>query len=164
MNNAKQVKVLFVCMGNICRSPTAEGVFAKHVQEANLHGSIAIDSAGTHAYHVGEPPDPRAQTTASKRGIDLSPLRARRAVAEDFDVFDYVLAMDRDNYEGLQAICPPGSEYKLQLFLSYAPNLEYDEVPDPYYGGPMGFERVLDMIEEASAGLLEDIKLRHLQD
>jgi len=160
----KKVRVLFVCMGNICRSPTAEGVFAKKVQEANLVDQIEIDSAGTHAYHVGEQPDPRSQKTALKHGIDLSPLRARRAVAEDFDEFDYVLAMDRDNERGLQAICPVGAEYKLQLFLSYAPNLEYDEVPDPYYGGPNGFEQVLDMIDEASAGLLQDIELRHLQN
>ncbi|HEC17943.1 MAG TPA: low molecular weight phosphotyrosine protein phosphatase [Gammaproteobacteria bacterium] len=159
-----KVKVLFVCMGNICRSPTAEGVFAKQVRDAGLEHLIEIDSAGTHAYHVGEPPDPRAQKTASKRGIDLSSLRARRAVAEDFEVFDYVLAMDRDNQQGLQDICPPGMEHKLQLFLSYAPNLEHDEVPDPYYGGPLGFERVLDMIEEAAEGLLQDIQLRHLQD
>jgi protein-tyrosine phosphatase len=157
-----KVKVLFVCMGNICRSPTAQGVFAKHVREANLEHLIEIDSAGTHAYHVGEAPDPRAQKSALKRGVDLSNLRARRALAEDFDKYDYVLAMDRDNYEGLQAICPIGAEYKLQMFLSYAPNLEYDEVPDPYYGGPTGFERVLDMIEEAAAGLLQDIQLRHL--
>ena len=151
-------------MGNICRSPTAEGVFAKQVREAGLEHLIEIDSAGTHAYHVGEPPDPRAQKTAAKRGIDLSSLRARRAVAEDFEVFDYVLAMDRDNQQGLQAICPPGAEHKLQLFLSYAPNIEHDEVPDPYYGGPLGFERVLDMIEAAAEGLLQEIQLRHLQD
>jgi protein-tyrosine phosphatase len=150
-------------MGNICRSPTAEGVFAKYVADANLSDVIEIDSAGTHAYHVGEAPDPRAQKTALKRGIDLSSLRARRAVTEDFEKFDYVLAMDRDNQQGLHAICPVGAEYKLQLFLSYAPNLEHEEVPDPYYGGPLGFERVLDMIEEASVGLLQDIQLRHLQ-
>jgi len=149
-------------MGNICRSPTAEGVFAKYVRDAKLEHVIETDSAGTHAYHVGETPDPRSQKAAIKRGFDLSSLRARRAVAEDFDIFDYVLAMDRDNQRGLQAICPPGSEHKLQLFLSYAPNLEHDEVPDPYYGGPMGFERVIDMIEEASAGLLQDIQLHYL--
>jgi protein-tyrosine phosphatase len=159
-----KVKVLFVCMGNICRSPTAEGVFEQHVQNAKLSNTIEIDSAGTHAYHVGEMPDPRSQKTALKRGIDLSSLRARRAIADDFETFDYVLAMDRDNQQSLQAICPIGLEYKLHLFLSYAPNLEHDEVPDPYYGGPMGFERVLDMIEEASAGLLQDIQLRHLQN
>jgi len=151
-------------MGNICRSPTAEGVFARYVQDANLADVIETDSAGTHAYHIGEAPDPRSQKTALKRGFDLSSLKARRAMAGDFDTFDYVLAMDRDNQQGLQAICPVGAEYKLRLFLSYAPNLEYDEVPDPYYGGPLGFERVLDMIEEASAGLLQDIQLRHLQN
>ncbi len=160
----EKVNVLFVCMGNICRSPTAEGVFTRHVQEASLADVIRIDSAGTHAYHIGEAPDPRSQKTALKRGYDLSSQKARRAVAEDFTTFDYILAMDRDNQQGLQAICPVGAEYKLHLFLSYAPNLEYDEVPDPYYGGPMGFERVLDMIEEASAGLLQDIQLRYLQN
>ena len=164
MNTGKQVKVLFVCMGNICRSPTAEGVFTKLVQDQNLTDVIEIDSAGTHAYHVGEAPDPRSQKTALKRGIDLSSLRARRAVSADFEKYDYVLAMDRENQRGLEAICPIGQEYKLQLFLSYAPNLEHEEVPDPYYGGPHGFERVLDMIEEASHGLLQDIQLRHLQN
>lgn len=160
----KKIKVLFVCMGNICRSPTAEGVFARHVQDANLANVIEIDSAGTHAYHIGEAPDLRSQKAALKRGIDLSSLKARRAKAEDFDTFDYVLAMDRDNEGGLQAICPVDAKHKLHLFLSYAPSLEHDEVPDPYYGGSMGFERVLDMIEEASAGLLQDIQLRYLQN
>jgi len=162
MNTEKRVKVLFVCMGNICRSPTAEGIFSKQVQEAGLTDVIGIDSAGTHAYHIGEAPDSRSQKTALKRGYDLSSQKARRVSAEDFTVFDYVLAMDRDNQQGLQAICPVGAEYKLHLFLSFAPNLEHDEVPDPYYGGSMGFERVLDMIEEAAAGLLQDIQLRYL--
>ena len=158
----KQVNVLFVCMGNICRSPTAEGVFLKRLDDAGLSHLVAVDSAGTHAYHIGEPPDPRAQRTAANRGVDLSGLRARKARAEDFSRFDYVLAMDRDNYMHLQGICPPGEEHKLNLFLNFAPHLETDEVPDPYYGGPTGFERVLDMIEAASEGLLEDIRLRHL--
>lgn len=158
-----KVKVLFVCMGNICRSPTAEGVFAHKLRETGLHEHIEVDSAGTHAYHVGEPPDPRAQKTAQRRGISLDYIRARKAIAEDFDRFDYVLAMDRDNLSILADICPVGSEHKLQLFLSYASDLETDEVPDPYYGGPMGFERVLDMIEEAANGLLQDIQSRHLQ-
>lgn len=162
MNSSKRVKVLFVCMGNICRSPTAEGVFLHKLKEAGLQDIVEVDSAGTHAYHIGEQPDSRAQKTALRRGIDLANLRARRAVAEDFERFDYVLAMDRDNLEALAKICPYGSEYKLQLFLSYAPNMETDEVPDPYYGGAMGFERVLDMVEEAANGLLQDIQLRHL--
>ncbi len=157
-----KINVLFVCMGNICRSPTAEGVFAQILKDEGLESVIGVDSAGTHAYHIGEQPDPRSQKTASKRGVSLQHLKARKAVAEDFERFDYVLAMDRDNYHGLEKICPPGSEHKLQLFLSYAPNLEHDEVPDPYYGGPTGFDRVLDMIEEASDGLLQDIQLRYL--
>ncbi|HHH47559.1 MAG TPA: low molecular weight phosphotyrosine protein phosphatase [Gammaproteobacteria bacterium] len=158
----KDVSVLFVCMGNICRSPTAEGVFAKRLADAGLDDRVEVDSAGTHAYHVGEPPDPRAQRTAASRDVDLSRLRARKAVVEDFEEFDYVLAMDRDNLERLQEICPEGAEHKLQLFLSYAPELDIDEVPDPYYGGPAGFDRVLDMIEVAADGLLEEIRKRHL--
>ena len=157
-----KIKVLFVCMGNICRSPTAEGVFAKRLKDEGLEAMVEVDSAGTHAYHVGEAPDQRAQRTALRRGVDLKNLKARKAIAQDFEQFDYVLAMDRENLRGLEAICPVGFEYKLQLFLSYAPNLEIDEVPDPYYGGATGFERVLDMIEDASEGLLQDIRLRHL--
>lgn len=157
------VKVLFVCMGNICRSPTAEGVFGKLVNEAGLNDIIEIDSAGTHAYHVGEPPDARAQRHAMNRGIDLSLLRARRARAEDFEYFDYVLAMDEDNFQHLLQICPEQHEDKLQLFLDYAPHLTYKEVPDPYYGGAKGFDNVLDLVEHAAAGLLEHIRTRHLK-
>ena len=156
----KDVSVLFVCMGNICRSPTAEGVFAKRVADAGLDERVDIDSAGTHAYHVGEPPDPRAQRTAASRDVDLSRLRARKAVTSDFEEFDYVLAMDRDNYERLQAICPEGAEHKLQLLLSYAPELDIDEVPDPYYGRPAGLDRVLDSIGVAPGGCLGEITKR----
>jgi len=156
------IKVLFVCLGNICRSPTAEGVFRKLVQEQNLARQIEIDSAGTHAYHVGEPPDERAQAAALCRGIDISGLRGRRAVAEDIRTFDYVLAMDRENFENLRAICPMGLESKIRLFLEFAPNRPEKEVPDPYFGGTGGFDRVLDMIEEAALGLLEDIRHQHL--
>jgi len=151
-------------MGNICRSPTAHGVFAKLVQEAGLERHVVVDSAGTHAYHVGEPPDLRAQRSAERRGVDLSRLRARRVSAADFGQFEYVLAMDRDNLAILEELCPPGAVSRPHLFLSYAPGLENDEVPDPYYGGSQGFERVLDMIEEAARGLLQDIQLRYLQD
>jgi protein-tyrosine phosphatase len=154
--------VLFVCMGNICRSPTAEGVFGKLVEEAELQHLIMIDSAGTHAYHLGEPPDPRAQTTARARGIDLTRLRARRAIAEDFERFDYVLAMDRDNYAILADICPPEMDHKLRLFMDFAPELGISEVPDPYYGGANGFERVFDMVEVAARGLLAEIRRQHL--
>lgn len=156
------VKVLFVCMGNICRSPTAEGVFAKLVHDEQLNEFIEIDSAGTHAYHVGEPPDARAQRSALERGIDISLLRARKARSEDFEYFDYVLAMDEDNYQHLLAICPQQHQGKLQLFLDYAPHLEYSEVPDPYYGGVKGFNLVLDMVEQAGRGLLEHIRIHHL--
>jgi protein-tyrosine phosphatase len=157
-----RVSVLFVCMGNICRSPTAHGVFRKLVHETGLAEQIAIDSAGTHAYHVGEAPDRRAQVTAARRGIDLGDLRARKATPEDFLAFDYVLAMDQDNYFALLEICPNGMQHKLQLFMDFAPELRTREVPDPYYGGPTGFERVFDLVEAAAQGLLGDIRARHL--
>ena len=156
------VKVLFVCMGNVCRSPTAEGVFRSVVEQEGLSHLIDIDSAGTHAYHIGEPPDPRSTSTALQRGVDLSTQRARRAIAGDFDVFDFVLAMDLDNYANLSNICPPNQTDKLQLFLEYAQNLPETEVPDPYYGGAKGFDHVLDLIEAASKGLLAEIKQRHI--
>ncbi len=149
-------------MGNICRSPTAEGVFIKHVENAELADKIDTDSAGTHAYHIGETPDPRAQKSALARNIDLSKLRARKAVADDFTEFDYVIAMDTENYEYLLGICPSGCEHKLSLFMSYAPHTVAEEVPDPYYGGPKGFENVLDLIEQASSGLLHHIKQKHI--
>lgn len=149
-------------MGNICRSPTAHGVFRKLVTDAGLAHRIEIDSAGTHAYHVGERPDQRARETAENRGVDISDLRARRARAEDFSYFDYVLAMDQDNYACLSAICPPGMEAKLMMFLDFAPDLQIREVPDPYYGGQRGFERVFDLLESAALGLLADLTKRHL--
>lgn len=156
------VKVLFVCMGNICRSPTAHGVFQKMVDDQSLGHLIEVDSAGTHAYHVGEAPDPRAQAAARRRGVELNTLRARKVKASDFDVFDYVLVMDDDNYQNLELICPSGREEKLSLFLDYAPTMKEREVPDPYYGGESGFERVLDLIEAASEGLLADIQSRRI--
>jgi protein-tyrosine phosphatase len=157
-----EIKVLFVCMGNICRSPTAQGVFQQLVESAGLSHAISVDSAGTHAYHVGEPPDPRAAQSALRRQVDLSAQRARKVSASDFEVFHYVLAMDLDNFSNLQSICPPGHEQKLSLFLDYAADVSVREVPDPYYGGATGFERVLDLIEAASHGLLEDIRNKHL--
>lgn len=157
----KTVKVLFVCMGNICRSPTAQGVFERLVAEADLSAQVSTDSAGTYAYHVGEPPDKRATEAALRRGVDLSSQRARRVSPEDFEVFDYVLAMDSSNHEDMLEICQPEHASKIRLFLEFAPGLGIDEVPDPYYGGATGFERVLDMIEEAAAGLLADIRQQH---
>jgi protein-tyrosine phosphatase len=158
------VKVLFVCMGNICRSPTAQGVFEALVSREGLLGHIQVDSAGTHAYHVGEPPDPRAQQAASRRGLDLSVQRARKVRPEDFLEFDYVLAMDRRNYEDLKEICHPDYEDRLRLFLEFAPQVEVPDVPDPYYGGVQGFERVLDLIEQAADGLLAELRSRHRLD
>ena len=157
----EKIKVLFCCMGNICRSPTAQGVFQALVEKEGLQDRIEVDSAGTHAYHVGEPPDQRAQETARKRGFDLSDQRARRAVAEDFLLFDYVVAMDQDNYHALYAICPEGMEEKIHLLMDYAPEFRTREVPDPYYGGSSGFEQVFDMVEAAATGFLEALKQRH---
>lgn len=156
-----RVSVLFVCMGNICRSPTAQGVFARVVEEAGLSELIEIDSAGTHAYHIGEPPDRRAREAAARRGVQLDDQSARQIESADFESFDYIVAMDRSNLEDLQEMCVPGHEHKLRLFLEFAPALSEQEVPDPYYGGARGFERVLDLVEEAARGLLEELRARH---
>ena len=142
-------------MGNICRSPTAEGVFTRLVNDRKLSHRFIIDSAGTHAYHIGNPPDLRSQKAARERGIDLAHLRARQVEMEDFDYFDFVLAMDDENYSILINACPLHHRNKVKYFLEYAPHLGTCEVPDPYYGGEYGFERVLDMVEDASAGLLD---------
>jgi len=159
-----KTKVLFVCMGNICRSPTAEGVFRHIVAQSDLVGVIDTDSAGTHAYHIGEPPDRRAQATAESRGIDISDLRARRVSQSDFVEFDYIIAMDNDNLSGLLELCPEQHKEKVRLFLSFAQHLNESEVPDPYYGGKRGFERVFDMVEAAAKGLLEDIGAAHTKN
>lgn len=152
------VSVLFVCLGNICRSPTAEGMFRSHCARAGLADSIQIDSAGTGAYHLGSPPDARAQAAARKRGIDLSNQRARQVTHDDFASFDYVLAMDRDNLSALMQRCPPEYRQRLSLFLAFAEDLAVREVPDPYYGDDDGFETVLDLVDAASAGLIADIR------
>ena len=151
-----QVKVLFVCMGNICRSPTAEGVFRHKVEQASLENIITIDSAGTHAYHVGSPPDTRAQNAALKRDIDLGSQRARRVNNDDFSEFDYIVAMDDSNKDDLLSICPAGYEDRVHLFLDFADSNE-TEVPDPYYGQGRGFEIVLNLVEDAADGLLKHI-------
>lgn len=152
-------KVLFVCMGNICRSPTAEGVFIKLVSAQNLQSAFEIDSAGTHAYHVGTAPDLRSQKAAKERDLDLSKLRARRVKPNDFEYFDYILAMDDDNHERLMDECPEEHQHKIHYFLSFAPALNTQEVPDPYYGGQFGFERVLDLCETAAEAFLNTVKL-----
>jgi protein-tyrosine phosphatase len=161
MSTGKKISVLFICMGNICRSPTAEGVFRHLIQQEGYDSWITTDSAGTHAYHIGEKPDHRAQQTALGRGIDLSGLRARKAVENDFNEFDYLLAMDDDNYRLLENICPAGLENKLNLFLDFSKEHSETQVPDPYYGGDHGFEHVFDLVESASRGLLEDIIKRY---
>lgn len=143
-------------MGNICRSPTAEGVFRKHAQDAGLLESLILDSAGTHAYHVNEPPDRRSQQAALRRGISLENIRARRIEADDYARFDLILAMDEDNHRILLEQAEPQYHSKIRLFLEYGSG-DDREVPDPYYGGASGFERVLDMIEDASIGLLKKI-------
>lgn len=147
-------RVLFVCMGNICRSPTAEGVARALAAKLGLGESCEFDSAGTHDYHIGKQPDARACAAAARRGYDLSALRARQVDAMDFTRFDHILAMDRDNLSLLRQACPEDQRGKLGLLLDYAGERDESEVPDPYYGGPDGFERVLDMIEEAASGLL----------
>lgn len=138
----------------------AEGVFRKLVEDAGYAEYIEIDSAGTHAYHIGAPPDERAQAAAARRGVDISRLRGRQVTVEDFVQFDYVLAMDRQNYASLRALCPSDQEHKLRLFLEYAVNTTERAVPDPYFGGASGFSRVLDLIEDAAAGLLTDVGTR----
>lgn len=153
----QKIKVLFICMGNICRSPTAEGVFTKLVAEKNLTSQFTIDSAGTHAYHVGNPPDRRAQQAALRRGVELHHLRARKVHSSDFEYFDYLLVMDDDNYSIVISDCPSEHKEKIKYFLDYAPHLGIREVPDPYYGEKQGFERVLDMVEAASLGFLETL-------
>ena len=151
--------ILFVCMGNICRSPTAEGVFRHHAEQAGVVDRLDIDSAGTHAYHSGEPADRRARAAAERRGISLDGIHARRVVDVDFERFDYILAMDEDNLARLQDESPEEHRHKLRLFLEFA-EVSETEVPDPYYGGAAGFEHVLDLVEEASRGLLEEIGAR----
>ena len=153
-----KTNVLFVCMGNICRSPTADAVFRHTVQKAGLEHEIFVDSAGTHAYHIGNPPDHRAQKFALKRGYQMHDLRARKVATDDFNHFDYILAMDNENLALLQQRCPDHHIDKLQLLMRYSKGIYSDrEVADPYFGGDQGFEMVLDMIEEASQGLLEHI-------
>lgn len=155
-----KLSVLFVCMGNICRSPTAEGVFRKNLADAGLADIVHADSAGTHAYHVGEGPDRRARAAAERRGYSLEGIRARRVTEMDFEGFDFILAMDEDNLFALRDAADEPHHAKISLFLDFAEASELREVPDPYYGGTAGFERVLDLVEDASKGLLEVVRAR----
>jgi len=155
-----KLSVLFVCLGNICRSPTAHGVFQRLVLDAGLERRVVVDSAGTAAFHIGKAPDHRSAAAAAKRGYDLSRLKARQAVAEDFHRFDYVLAMDNQNLQRLQAIQPADGAARLALFLDFAPQQPLREMPDPYYGGSRGFELVLDLVEQGAQGLLSEVQQR----
>lgn len=150
-------KVLFVCMGNICRSPMAEGMFRKAIREAGLEQQVVADSAGTHAYHVGSAPDPRAQLAVRQRGADISGLRGRKVADTDFEAFDYILVMDGDNYSKLIDRAPTRHHDKIRRLLSFSRKYPNLDVVDPYYGGTQGFEENLDMIEDAVKGLIRDI-------
>ena len=153
---------IFVCLGNICRSPSAEGVFRCLVRSEGLADLITTDSAGIGAWHIGDPPDDRAQAAALRRGVNLSDLRARQFKAADFERFDYILAMGEANRRDMAHLSRSGLDDRLKLFLDFAPQLDRREVPDPYYGGDSGFDEVLNMIEAASHGLLDDIRRNHL--
>lgn len=161
MGMSSHYRVLFVCMGNICRSPTAEGVFRHVLATSAPDLQIEIDSAGTHDYHVGAPPDRRSIEAARRRGIDLSSLRARRVATEDFARYDLILAMDEENLQELRRRAPAVSHQRIRLMMEYAPQAPSRFVPDPYYGGAQGFEEVLDLLEEAAQGLLAELRAMH---
>ena len=156
----KQVSILFVCMGNICRSPTAHGVFQALVDENGLGDAIGVDSAGTHSYHVGHQPDLRSQATSLKNDIDISRLKARRFVVEDFERFDYIIGMDQHNLADIRSIEPEAHDATVALMLDYSKKYNEKEVPDPYYGND-GFDMVFDMVKDASIGLMDHIRRRH---
>ena len=154
----KKVSVLIVCTGNICRSPTGEGVLRHLAGRRGLEGRVVVRSAGTHDYHLGECPDARTLKHAKRRGYDLSAQRAMQVAREHFDEFDYILAMDRGHLRELRAIAPQGARARLGMFLEPSARWKGEDVPDPYYGGPEGFERVLDMVEEAAERWLDLIE------
>ncbi len=160
LRKISRMRILFVCLGNICRSPTAEVVFRTLAAREAPELTLEVDSAGTAGYHVGEPPDPRTREAAFRRGYDLSELRARVVEPQDFDRFDLILAMDRDNFDVLRRRAPRHAHERVRLFLEFAPDAGSTNVPDPYYGGPNGFEEVLDLVEEAARGLLNHLRQR----
>lgn len=160
LNSTPGIRILMVCLGNICRSPTAHAVLQKLIENEGLSHCIKVDSAGTGDYHLGAPPDRRSILAASRRGYDLTPLRARQICQQDFAAFDYVLAMDRSNLKDLRAICPRAHLQKLRLLLVFA-NTSHEAVPDPYYSGDNGFELVLDLVEQACSGLVRYLQVEH---
>ena len=155
-----ELKVLFVCSGNICRSPTADGVFRHLIVQAGLQNKVLVDSAGTLDYHVGSPPDRRSVRAAARRGYEIGALRARELAIADYADFDYLLAMDREHLAIMQSSAPPEYQEKIALMLDFSDRYRGNEVPDPYYGGPQGFEHVLDLIEDGATGLLSEISRR----
>ena len=157
------INILFVCMGNICRSPSAEGFFTTVLQKSNYMDQVSTDSAGTHSYHVGHTPDSRAVETASRFGVDISQLRARKVSVSDFSHYDLIIAMDRDNYVDLQRIRPTGSKADLKMMMHYHPEAQPVDVPDPYYGGMDGFNYMCELLDSATQGLLKDIEGRLAQ-
>lgn len=161
VDSIPMVRVLFVCLGNICRSPLAQGVFENVLRRQGLEDEVFVDSAGTGSWHVGHPPDERAQRSAGLRGLDISTQRARRIGPNDCQSFDYILTMDEENKRAVAALCRKGSA-KVRPFLDFAPDRPEWEVPDPFYGGPEGFEHVMDLVETASEGLLDEIKKKHM--
>ena len=154
------IKILFICMGNICRSPSAEGFFARALQNSDYKDRVSIDSAGTHSYHIGDAPDPRAVDTASNFGVDISQLRARKVRTSDFDDYDLIIAMDRGNLANLQAIRPSGSAASLKMMMKFHPDGHPEDVPDPYYGEIDGFTYMCELLDLATAGLLKDVEER----
>jgi protein-tyrosine phosphatase len=154
------INILFICMGNICRSPSAEGFFANALEDSAYKDLISIDSAGTHSYHVGYEPDSRAIDMAAKFGVEIGHLRARKVKTADFKDFDLIIAMDRSNYANLQSIQPSGSGASLKMMMNYHPERQPEEVPDPYYGGIDGFRYMCELLEAATAGLLSDVEER----
>jgi len=157
------INILFVCMGNICRSPSAEGFFLNALQESKYKEQVSTDSAGTHGYHVGHTPDSRATETALKFDVDISNLRARKVSVSDFEDYDLIIAMDRNNFEGLQRIRPADSKADLQMMMHYHPEARPEEVPDPYYGGMDGFTYMCELLDSATRGLLKDVEERLAQ-
>ena len=161
MKQAQPFRVLMVCTGNICRSPTAHGVLEKMVVDAGLERQVQVDSAGTHSYHVGEPPDARSQQHALRRGYDLSAQRARQLTRQDFDDFDLILVMDSANEIAARRIATPAQQQRMKRLTDYCQRFEDREVPDPYYGGERGFEHVLDLVEDACQNLLQTLAQNH---
>jgi len=154
------INILFICMGNICRSPSAEGFFTRQLQDSAYRDLVSTDSAGTHSYHIGHPPDPRAVETAANFDVQIGHLRARKVKASDFDEYDLLIAMDRANLSNLMALQPADSAAEIKLMMSFHPQGQPAEVPDPYYGGMDGFTYMCELLEQATSGLLKEIESR----